>query len=288
MPTVEEVLRQSGFTDQQISEMDQRAITAFSGVLSAAEAERQRAEVERQANASFYDNQIVPALTGWDEEKQRLENEKARVAAEAAFYRTQAQEARNAGFIAQDAPTFQPPRDGQGRYVANAGGTPGSPVFQPQEVIKRAGDGLAQIADVDWKHRSLFDGKPLPISPSELIRQADAHNMSPMIYADRTFGFTQREQELQKQQQEAHDNKIKQDAVAERDKYWAEVTGSNPDIRRPQANVRMTEVAKAVRSGAALPGAPGGKLTDPLLLNEHERRMQTKAGIQAELVEAER
>jgi hypothetical protein len=285
MPTVEEVLRQSGFTDQQISEMDARAITAFTGVLSAAEAERQRAEQERQANVQFYDNQIVPSLTGWDEEKTRLENERARTNAEVAFYKAQNESARASGFISSDAPGFQPPRDGQGRYVANAGGTPGSPIFQPQEMIKRAGDGLAQIADIDWKHRSLFDGKPLPISPSELIRQADARNMDPMTYANQTFGFQQRERELQKQQQEAHDNKIKQDAVTERDRYWAERTGNNPDMRRPQDNPKMTDIARAARSGTPLPGAPGGKLNDPLSLNETERRAQTRAGIRAEMQE---
>ena len=273
MPTVEEVLRQSGFTDQQISEMDARAITAFTGVLSAAEAERQRAEQERQANVQFYDNQIVPSLTGWDEEKTRLENERAQAAAQVAFYKTQNEQARVAGFIPQDAPGYQPSRDQQGRYVA---GTTGSPTFQPEEVIKRAGDGLAMIADVDWKHRQLFDGKPLPISPSELIRQADARRMDPMQYANQTFSFAQREQELQKQQAEAHDNKIRADAVADNDRKWAEKIGSNPDIRRPMENARMTEVARAARTNPNL---------DPLNMNDAQRRAQTAQMIRAEIAE---
>ena len=286
MPTVAEVLKQSGFTDEQISQMDSRAVTAFTNVLSAAEQERQRAEVERQANANFYDNQIVPSLTAWDEEKTRLENERAVAAAQAAFYRTRAEEAKKSGFIPQDAPNFQPPRDGQGRYVAGApGSTPGSPVFQPEELVRRASGGLTQIADIDWRYRSLFDGKPLPISPSELIRQADSRHMDLMTFADQQFGFAKREQELQAQQQKAHDDKIKQDAVAERDRYWAERTGSSPDIRRPMENACMTDIARAARSGTPLPGAPGGKLNDPLLLNKNERRAQTRAGIRAELQE---
>lgn len=36
------------------------AITAFGGVLSAAEQERERAEVERLSNAEFYDRNIAP------------------------------------------------------------------------------------------------------------------------------------------------------------------------------------------------------------------------------------
>jgi len=286
MATVAQVLKDSGFTDEQIAQMDQRAITAFGGVLNNATAERERAQQERQANADFYDRQIVPSLTGWEEEKLRLDNERARIAAEAAYYKAQNESARAAGFIASDAPGYQQSRDNQGRYVSGApGSTPGSPQFEPGELVKRAGDGLAQISDIDWRYRSLFDGKPMPVSPSELIRQADARRLDPMTYANQAFGFDKRERELAEQRQEAHDAKIRQDAEAARDKVWAEKVGSNPDMRRPMENARMTDISRAVRSGAALPGAPGGKLNDPLMLSEHERRLQTRAGINAELGE---
>jgi hypothetical protein len=273
MHSVEEILRQSGFTDQQITSMDQRAITAFSGVLSEADRQRQQAELERRSNIDFYDNQIAPSLVQWDEEKSRLENEKARIAAEAAFYRTQAEQARASGFIPADAPGYQQPRDTGGRYVA---GTTGSPVFEPQEIVKRAGDGLATIADIDWRHRQLFDGKPLPIAPSELIKQADARRMDPMTYAAQTFGFQKREEELQQQKQEAHDSQIRKDATAERDKYWAERTGSNPDVRMAMRSPEMTTVARAVKTG---------QLPDPLSLNEGERRAATRQAIRADLSE---
>ena len=277
MPTVEEILRDSGFSSDEITALDKRAITAFSGVLS--QAEREKAD-----NVAFYENSIVPALTGWDEEKQRIENEKARVAAEAAFYRTQNEAARSAGFIASDAPGFTP-RDQGGRYVANApGGTPGSPqFFDVNKVYERAGDAVGAISDVDWKHRQLFD-KPLPISPSELIKQADARRMNPMAYADQTFGFQKREQELQQKRQEEHDAAIRKDAVAERDKYWSERTGSNPDVRRPMESPRMTQISRATREGKPF-GPDGVVLKDPLLLNEGERRSQTRVAIRSELSE---
>jgi hypothetical protein len=263
MPTVQEVLKESGFNDEQIAAMDQKAVAAFTNVLSTAEA-------AKQANIDFYDNQIAPSLVAWDAEKSRIENEKARLSAEAMFYKTQAEEAKKSGFIPNDAPGFQP-RDAGGRYVA---GPTGSPVFQPEEVIKRAGDGLAMIATIDWKYRSLFDGKPMPISPTQLIAQADARKMDPMTYAEQTFGFQRREQELQQERQAQHDNKIKQDAVAERDKYWAERTGNNPDIRAPQENVKITEIARAVRSG---------QRQDPLLMSETERRLQTRQAIREDI-----
>lgn len=147
MPTVADVLRQSGFSEEQIQALDQRAITAFSGVLTEAEQARQAADVALRANRDFYENQIAPALTNWDEEKTRLDNERAQIMAENAFYKAQNEQARNSGFIATDAPNFgQQPRDGQGRYVAGmAGTTPGSPTFDVNQVYQRAGDAIGLL-----------------------------------------------------------------------------------------------------------------------------------------------
>ena len=43
MPTVNEILKQSGLTDEQIAALDAKAITAFTGVLTTAEQERKTA-----------------------------------------------------------------------------------------------------------------------------------------------------------------------------------------------------------------------------------------------------
>jgi len=283
MPSVQDVLRESGFTDEQIAQLDGRAITAFSGVLTQAEQTRAQAELERQANIDFYENRIVPSLTTWDEEKQRIENEKARVAAEAAFYRTQAEQARSAGFIPTDAPTFQASpqqRDTGGRYVAGApGSTPGSPTFfDVNKVYDRAGDAISTIADIDWRYRQLFDGKPLPVSPSELIKAADARRLDPKIYADQVYGFTKREAELAEQRQKEHDDKIRKEAATDRDKYWAERVGSNPDVRRPMQSPQMVDIARATKAGTR---------QDPLMMSDTERRRATAVAIRTELAEAE-
>jgi hypothetical protein len=316
MATVEEVLRQSGFTDEQIAQMDQRAVTAFTGVLSEADRQRQEAkaaqdaaELAQRSNVDFYENKIAPSLANWEEEKQRLENEKARTAAEAAFYRTQAEEAKKSGFIAADAPGFDasrftPPnpnpnqsRDGQGRYVANApGGTPGSPqFFDVSKVYEKAGDAVGVITDISWQYQTLF-GKPLPISPTELIKQADAVKLDPMTYASRTYGFDARRQEIQKQEQEARDQKIREEAVkpyeqkvkeaeeagkkavAENDRKWAERRGSNPDVFQPSENAKMTEIAKAAKTDPTN--------FDPLSMNEQQRRAHTAQMIRKDITEA--
>ena len=44
MPTVNEILKQSGLNDEQIAALDAKAITAFTGVLTTAEQERKTAQ----------------------------------------------------------------------------------------------------------------------------------------------------------------------------------------------------------------------------------------------------
>jgi hypothetical protein len=309
MPTVEEVLRESGFTDEQIAGLDQKAVTAFTGVLSKAERERQEAkaaqdaaELAQRSNVDFYENKIAPSLVQWEEEKQKLENEKARQAAEAAFYRTQAEEAKKSGFIAADAPSFVAPtpttttttnRDPQGRYVANApGGTPGSPqFFDVNKVYERAGDAVGVIADIQWEHQRLF-GQPLPISPTELVRQADAVKLDPKTYASRTFNFDARRQQMQADEEKAKADKIAADAiapyeqklkeadelrkkeVAENDRKWAERVGSNPDVRKPMENARYTDIQRAVKAN---------EIPDPLSLNDQQRRSLTAQMIRKDI-----
>jgi len=285
MATVAQILKDSGFTDEQIAGMEPKAITAFTSVLTEADkqraeakAARDAAELAKRSNIDFYDTQIAPSLVAWEEEKQRIENERATAAAQAAFYRTQNEQARASGFIPADAPGYQQSRDNQGRYVSGApGSTPGSPTFNVNEFAAKAGAGLAQISDIDWKYRSLFDGKPMPVSPSELIRQADARRLDPMTYANQAFGFDKREQELAQQRQEAHDSAIAAKAVAENDRKWAERVGSNPDLRRPQENVKMSEVQRGVKAG---------NIPDPLMLNDQQRRAQTAQMIRKELAES--
>jgi hypothetical protein len=283
MPTVEEVLRESGFTSDQVAALDQRAVGAFTTILSTAEQARQAAETAQRANVDWYEGKIVPALVGWEEEKQRLDNERAQVAAQAAFYRTQAEEAKKSGFIAADAPGFVPQqRDAGGKYVSGVpGSTPGSPTyFDVNQIYQRAGDAVSILTDIQWEHQKLF-GQPLPISPGELVKRADAVKLDPRAYAAREFGWDARRQEVQKRQVEDHDSEVRREAVAENDKKWAERVGSNPDLRRPMASPQMTEVAKAVKSGTA-------GLADPLLLNEAQRRTQTSQMIRQEIAEAEK
>jgi hypothetical protein len=268
--TVEEILRQAGYSDSQIAGLDRRTITAFSGVLTEAQAAREAAELAHRSNVEFYENKIAPSLVMWDEEKTKIENDRTRDRAELAFYKTQADEARVAGFIPADAPGYQP-RDEQGRYVAGVpGATPGSPSFDVNQVYARAGDAIGVLSDIQWEHQRLFN-QPLPVSPSELVRKADSVKLDPRTYAAREFHWDQRRQEMQKKEQEKHDDTIR----AERDRYWAEKVGSNPDVRLGMSS-RYSDAARAVRAGTRV---------DPLTLNDQERSRATRAAIREDLAQ---
>jgi hypothetical protein len=259
MPSVEEILRQTGFGDDEIARLDPRATAAFHNVLSAAEAARQQAELIGRSNTEFYETTIVPGLTGWQEEQQQLTAAKVKAEREAAWLRGAA---REAGILPDDGQG----RDGQGRFVAGApGATPGSPAFvDANDFVGRAARGLTTIADIDWRHRNLY-GSPLPIAPSELIAKADALGLSPEVYAERNFSFSKREQELNAQKQAEHDAGIRRETEERVRKEIGERQGSNPDVRAASAS-RIPELQRKVQSKEA---------ADPLLMNETQRRAAT-------------
>lgn len=333
MPTVQEVLRQSGFTQEQIDAMDAKALNTFGTMVTSAETDRSaaaaaqaraeadlkaaheataKAEAERKAaieererielvgrsNTEFYETKIVPGLTGWDEEKTRLENERVQALAQAAFYRTQNEGAKAGGFIPADAPGYVAPkveeRDGQGRYVPG-GVTPGSPVFDSKVLIKNFSDGAAMLSNIEWKYRKLYDGV-MPIAPSQLIAEADAQKLSPEAYAEKRFNFSAREMELTTQRQREHEAKIAADASAAKDAEWdakmkaqeavylakekqrAEQSGNNPDVRMPAGSSKFVDIKRAVEAN---------ERPNPLKMTDAQRHAATTKAIHSEIQERE-
>jgi hypothetical protein len=323
MPTVAEILKQSGFSDDDIAKFDAKAITAFTGVLTTAENEKktaadalvkaeatrlaaenaekearqrvEKAELVERSNKDFYEGTIVTALNGWDDEKKKIEGEKARNAAEAAFYKTQAEEAKKSGFIPGDAPAFTytpsaptpgvvnpPTRDGQGRYLANVpGATPGSPTLMD--------DVRSALSDTTWtmqQYSNLYGA----IYPGDVMvdaAEATSLKLPYRQYIERKYKFSERRDELQRQAQEKHDNELRATVTAEYDvklkaeqetaktnlekarQEWAERTGNNPDVRAALPS-KMAEVSRAVKDG---------QRPDPLTLNSRERTKITRQQI---------
>src|SRR5882672_7895895 len=114
--TVAEILKETGLTDEQIAALDPKATTAFTQVLSTATQTLEQAELTRRATAEQWGNEISPALDAWG-------NDKARLDAEVAFYKTQLEGAKQGGFVPATIPTplpaaAIPSRTPDGKFVA--------------------------------------------------------------------------------------------------------------------------------------------------------------------------
>lgn len=336
--TIQEALRQSGFTQEQIDALDAKSLNNFGTMLTTAEndkkaatdavtkanadfaaakeavalaeknrleaiAEREKAELQGRSNVEFYETKVVPGLTGWDEEKTRLENERVKAAAEAAYYRTQIEGAKAGGFLPTDAPGYVPPvaapiRDGNGRYVAGAdGGTPGSPTYMdPTKLAAEFSNKAGVLTDISWRYSSLNGGAPMPIPPSQLIAEADAQKLDVKVYAEKRFGFSAREAELNATRQRDHEAKIAADSAAAKDIEWkakldaretefaaekkkyAEGAGNNPDVRTPSGSAKYADIKRAVETG---------ERPNPLKMTDAQRRAATRNAIHSEIQQRE-
>jgi len=268
--TVAEVLKASGFTDEQITALDAKAITAFEGVLTTAASEREAAELAKRANAELYDTQIAPALNEWG-------NSEAKLKAEVAFYRTQAEEAKKGGFLPADAPGYVAPgnqgeRGPDGKFIANANVVPGSP---GTEVETRLRNGVAEavgaMMDVNHRYLQLF-GTPMPDLPTTIIKEASAAHMGPAAYAVKKYDFAKKEADIRAaEQQKVIDAKVKEatDAV---EKKYAE-RAANPNLRQG-AESNFADLGKAVKAGTR---------PDPTKMSEADRDANTRARIHEEI-----
>ena len=320
MITVAEVLKKSGWSQEQIDALDSKAMSGFTGVLTAAEqveksstekeqaaqAAAAKAEADRKAAESaqaaakaaqdqaelskrsvdeFWNNTYNPGVAEWEKQKTELAKIAADKAAEAAFYKAQRESYLGTfGIKPEDAPEFKPaaadPAKPAGGFVP---GKDGSPVFNPNEFIGRATDGFNTLANIQWKYSALYGGAPLPISPSELIRQADALKLNPMDYASRTFKFAEKEEEQRQAAAKAHDDAIRAERDAAKDAEWkakldardaeqaakdklrAEQSANNPDVRVAVSS-KIPELTRQVAAK---------EIPDPLMMNENQRRAQT-------------
>lgn len=274
MKTIAEILKESGLTDEQIKAIDAKAVQALTTYADTANQTLEAADLAKRAQQEQYDKEIAPALDKWA-------NDSASLAAQRDYYKTLAEKAKEGGFIPGDAP-FTPPtvaagspvKGPDGKFVANSGATPGSPQFDPEPLRRELGTAFAFAADTQWKYRSLFN-RELPDSPTALIREATANRMSPQDWAAKKYGFAEREGKIKEEQQKAHDDKIRQEAMAESDRKWSEKVGSNPDLNIARES-SFTALSKATQTG---------QRKDPLKMSPEERKSNTHQTISKEIAE---
>lgn len=316
MPSVAEILKSTGFTDEQIAALDPKTLTAFNGVLTTAEAERtaaaesaktaeaervaakaaqDAAELAQRANKEFYDQTIMPSLTGWEDQQKKYELELANAKNLAEFYEKQNKTAREAGFIATDIPLFTPSannpagRSPNGQFVAGTpGGTPGSPTFRMEEVEDRLGKGLDNSVWALQEYQRLSGGQFLPDSISSLAQEASANKLPFKDYVARKYDFSAKSAALQAKAEAEKADAIAKAAVApyeeklkakdvewqqkleEQAKAISERGGNNPDVKRAAIS-QYPEIKKAIADGTR---------KDPLSMSREERQVAMRQDIQ--------
>ena len=318
--TVAEILKASGLDDAAIAALDAKVLAGFNGVLTAAEQERtaaaesaKKAEEERVAakaaqdaaelaqrsNRDWYENEVIPNLTSWEDKEKALQTEIANANARAAFYEAQNKGAKDGGFIAADAPAFTPAavvppvRDASGKFVAGApGSTPGSPTFKMEDIDNRLGNGLDNGFWAVQEYQRLSGGQFLPDSVSKLAEEASANKLPFKDYVSRKYDFPSKMAAIQAQAKEkerqewvAQATAPLQEQLKQKDKDWqakldekaktvAELGGNNPDVRRAAIS-NYSEVKKAVTEGTR---------KDPLsYASREERQVAMRQQIQADV-----
>ncbi len=321
--TVAEVLKQSGLTDEQIAALDAKAMSAFSGILTtadqaksdaiakekaakealdkaaedkkaadesvaAAKVAQDAAELSKRSVDEFWANTYNPGVAAWEKERNELASRASNAEAKAAYYEKQREGYLGTlGIKPEDAPVFTPPAT----PAPDQNKTPGTPTFvDPNVVVSRVGDGMYGVMNIMHKYATLYNGQPLPISPSELIKNADALKLSPMEYAARTFKFAEKEQEQRIAAAKAHDDEVAATTKAANDAEWkakmdareaefaaterkrAEqaITSSNPDMKLPPGSAKFTDLKRAVAAG---------ERPDPTKMTQQERRKLTSDNI---------
>ncbi len=328
VPKLQDVLLKSGWTQEQIDALDVKAMSGFNGVLAVAEqaekdaltkqteataaaakaeadrkaaeaaqvaakAAQDAAELQKRSVDEFWANTYNPSVATWETEKQKLVKEAADRAAEAAYYKAQRTTVLEPlGIKLEDAPEYKPIADPAKPVV-----TPGTPtLIDPKEFLSRVDKGVYSIQDIAWKYQSLYNGQPLPISPSELVANADALKLQPMEYATRTFKFAEKEAERTAAIRKAELDAATTAAVAARDaehktemdkqkaEYDAELRkkseqfSPNPNVNTPPGSAKFADLRRAQQAG---------ERKDPLTMTPEQRREATRTNIHKVLEERE-
>jgi hypothetical protein len=273
LPTVAEILKESGLTDEQIKAItsDEKVVTGFTKVISTAAQEREEAERVKRAQEHQFTNEIAPALDSWA-------NKEANLTAERDYYKTMLQKATTGGFVA-DAPPFTPAnpnpaaptRDNGGRFVPGANTVPGSPAYLTKQ------DAYQMVSSTTWavnEHLRLF-GAPLPDDLETLNKEAVEAHMPFRQYVEKKYDFPGKKKAIQEKAQKEHDDGIRKEVEDKLNKEWSEKVGNNPNVRLPRES-EFSTIDKGVKEGTR---------PDPLKMSTEQRRMSTRQSIQKELVQ---
>jgi hypothetical protein len=266
--TVEDVLRESGLTDEQIKAIDQKAMQGLTTYAQSANQSLEAAELAKRAQSDLYEKEIAPALDNWTKEKA---DKDARMAA----YEAALKSAADSGFqvppiLANRTPS--PERNPAGQFVAGANAVPGSPQYMSRDEGYAA---LSSIQYLNHEYMRLHNGAPPPDDLDVLAREAGQQHMSLKDWASKKYQFNEKREALKLAEQKKRDDALVKDTEDRIRKEYAEKFGNNPEIRSPQTS-QFSTINKGVKEG---------QRPDPLKMNRDERRTATRQQIGKEIAE---
>lgn len=254
--TIQERLKARGFSDKQIADIVAAggdSIAKFDEIF--AEADTKAADAERKlAEATATETRVK---NWWDTDATKQINDvhskNATLEAERAFYKTQAEKAKEAGFLPADAPGFK----------ADANPVPGSPaIVKPGDPRYMTQDeGYKALTTATWvvsEHMRLNGGAPPPDDLETLVAEANAKRMKVREYVEQKYDFGKRRTEIAAAKQKEHDEKIAKDAADAVRKEYADKQ-NNPDLR-PQVTSNFSKFKQGEKGADNLAWSkPGAK-----------------------------
>lgn len=241
--TWRELLKAKGLTDAQIAEIEKTAgpaISEFDNLITTAEAKNQEA-AKLAAEAKERDERINKF---WKDEATPQINEAfAKVAtaeAQAAFYKTQAEKAKENGFLPSDAPGYKPTEnpDPKGTFVPGANPVPGSPKYMTEA---QAIEALTSVSFLLTEHERLFK-EPLATPLEELMAEAGKRGIKVRQVWEEKYKVPERRRAIAEEAQKAHDDKIAKETEEKVRREYADKYG-NPETR-PMAPSRFPKYAR--------------------------------------------
>jgi hypothetical protein len=245
VPTVAEVLKQSGLSQEQIDALDAKVLTGVNNYVSTvynaaeqkeksaselavkAEADRKAqeaaeaaaktaldaAELQKRSVDEFWNNTYNPGIAAAEVEKTRLAKIATDAAAETAWYKAQHASLKDLGFVPADAPVFTPPA------AVETPKTPGTPTFTDEQINQRIGSGLSNSVWALQEYQK-FTGQFLPDPIDQLAQEATQQKLPFRDYVARKYDFAGKQKAAQEAAAKAHDDSIRTARDAEKDLEW--------------------------------------------------------------------
>jgi hypothetical protein len=238
--TIQERLKARGFSDKQIADIVAAggdAIGKFDEIF--AEADTKATEADRKlAEATASESRVKD---WWDKDATKQINEvhskNATLEAERNFYKTQAEKAKESGFLPADAPGF---KAGTNEVPGSpAPVKPGDPKYMTQD------EGYKALTTATWvvsEYMRLNGGAPPPDDLETLVAEANGKRMKVRDYVEQKYDFGKRRTEIAAAKQKDHDDKIAKDAADAVRKEYAD-KANNPDLR-PQVASQFSKFTK--------------------------------------------